>query len=115
MSLRRLGGAELQQVAPRPDQSGRVTDGTLIPGLPQTPEFAAHSLLLSNPHAPDAEIKSMVKTRIDRQARLSHPKPLRCWFILDEAALRRAVGGPAVMHLQSLMRSYRACGRRSCR
>jgi hypothetical protein len=38
--------------------------------------------------------------RLDRQAVLdsaSSPDPPRLWVMLDEAALRRGVGGPAVM------------------
>ncbi|MEW2632657.1 Scr1 family TA system antitoxin-like transcriptional regulator [Streptomyces sp. NPDC048389] len=55
--------------------------------------------------------RSSAMTRVNRQARLSQPKPLRCWFILDEAALRRAVGGPAVMDRR--LASLIECGTRS--
>ncbi|WP_413115100.1 helix-turn-helix domain-containing protein [Streptomyces sp. CY1] len=68
-----------------------------IPGLLQTAELARESLRIGNRHAPDAEIEAMVKARLDRQARLDHPQPRECWFIVDEAALRRPAGGPEVM------------------
>ncbi|WP_086885533.1 helix-turn-helix domain-containing protein [Streptomyces rhizosphaericus] len=71
-----------------------------FPGLLQTPELAEHSLRCGLPHAPDAEIESMVKAHIDRQALLDKPKPPRSWFIIDEAVLRRPVGGPEVMRDQ---------------
>jgi hypothetical protein len=53
-----------------------------------------------HPHAPDAEIEAMVKARIERQARLSQPKPPRLWIILDEAVLRRPIGGREAMRQQ---------------
>ncbi|MGP3982063.1 helix-turn-helix domain-containing protein [Streptomyces sp. KR80] len=73
-----------------------------VHGLLQTPETAERWLRCGHPYAPDAEIEAMVKARIDRQKRLNAPKPPRCWFILDEAVLRRSVGGPEVMHHQML-------------
>jgi transcriptional regulator with XRE-family HTH domain len=72
------------------------------PGLFQTPEYAEALIRGVHPHAPDAEIKAMVKARIDRRARLNHPKPPRNWIVLDEAVLRRRVGGPEVMAHQLL-------------
>ncbi|BBJ39841.1 transcriptional regulator [Streptomyces antimycoticus] len=79
--------------------------GATFPGLLQTPDLAKHSLRCGFPQAPDAEIQAMVKARIDRQVLLDRAKPPRCWFILDEAVLRRLVGGPTVMcdQLSSLL------------
>lgn len=71
-----------------------------VPGLLQTPALAERSLRCGHPHAPEAEIRAMVKARLDRQKRLSSSKPPRCWFILDEAVLRRPVGGPQMMTRQ---------------
>lgn len=68
-----------------------------VPGLLQTPDLAKRSLRCGNPYAPEAEIEAMVKARLDRQARLRSHNPPHCWFILDEAVLRRPVGGPKVM------------------
>ncbi|MEU9110290.1 helix-turn-helix transcriptional regulator [Streptomyces sp. NPDC048483] len=73
-----------------------------VPGLLQTRELAAPSLRCGRPHAPDAEIEAMVKARIDRQELLNAPKPPRCWFVLDEAVLRRRIGSPEVMRRQML-------------
>jgi transcriptional regulator with XRE-family HTH domain len=70
------------------------------PGLLQTAEYAATLMRGVHPHAPDAEIEAMVKARLDRQPLLDRPKPPRCWFILDEAVLRRPIGGPEVMRDQ---------------
>ncbi|MBL1099796.1 helix-turn-helix domain-containing protein [Streptomyces coffeae] len=71
-----------------------------IPGLLQTPELAKESLRIGNRFAPDAEIEEWTNVRIDRQTRLNESRPPHCWFIVDEAALRRAAGGPEVMRRQ---------------
>ncbi|GHJ29405.1 helix-turn-helix domain-containing protein [Streptomyces hygroscopicus] len=78
-----------------------------IPGLLQTAELARASLRIGHRHAPDAEIDALVKARLDRQARLDQPHPPECWFIVDEAALRRPAGGPEVMRrqMESLLES----------
>ncbi|MGW3568888.1 helix-turn-helix domain-containing protein [Streptomyces sp. NPDC000941] len=71
-----------------------------VHGLLQTPEFADRWLRCGHPDAPDGEIASLVKARLDRQERLSVSRPPRCWFILDETVLRRRVGSPEVMRHQ---------------
>ncbi|AQA11056.1 helix-turn-helix domain-containing protein [Streptomyces malaysiensis] len=71
-----------------------------IPGLLQTSATAERLFRVGKPEAPDTEINAMVKARIGRQSRLSAPKPPRCWFILDEAVLRRPIGGPEVTYRQ---------------
>src|SRR5690606_730285 len=45
----------------------------------------------------DEEIQARVEARLARQAILSGDAPLQYWVVLDEAVLRRAVGGPRVM------------------
>jgi transcriptional regulator with XRE-family HTH domain len=105
---------EVARKEPFPGKYRRVTEvasravvirqyaSATVPGLLQTAELAERSLLCGYPHAPDAEIKAMVSARIDRQARLEGPKPPRCWFVLDEAVLRRRVGSPQIMYRQML-------------
>ena len=44
----------------------------------------------------------LVAARLDRQAILSRERPPELWVVLDEAALRRPVGGSKVMHDQTL-------------
>ncbi|MFC0599772.1 helix-turn-helix domain-containing protein [Streptomyces palmae] len=70
------------------------------PGLLQTPAYADRLMRIGQPNAPDAEIAALVKARMDRQPRLYGPEAPRCWFILDEAVLRRPVGGADVMRSQ---------------
>lgn len=71
-----------------------------VPGLLQNREVARYSLRTGYPHAPQAEIDAMADLRLARQARLWGDTPPRCSFILDEAVLRRPVGGPATMAVQ---------------
>jgi len=69
-----------------------------VPGLLQTEDYARAVTLLeySNPK----EINRRVSLRMARQAILSRPGPTGLWVVLDEAALRRPIGGSAVMRAQ---------------
>ncbi|CAM5377253.1 hypothetical protein SBADM41S_08097 [Streptomyces badius] len=50
----------------------------------------------------DAEhLEERVAARLDRQVRLTGPDRPELWIVLDEAVLRRPVGGAAVMRGQS--------------
>lgn len=77
-----------------------------VPGLLQTPEYAR--ALLSMGHSlRDAEhLEERVAARLDRQVRLTGRDRPELWIILDEAVLRRPVGGSAVMRgqLEKLLR-----------
>lgn len=77
-----------------------------VPGLLQTPEYAR--VLLSVGHSlRDAEhLEERVAARLGRQVRLTGADRPQLWIILDEAVLRRPVGGPAVMReqLEKLLR-----------
>jgi transcriptional regulator with XRE-family HTH domain len=70
----------------------------LIPGLLQTEDYARAVTLLeySNPK----EINRRVSLRMTRQAILYRPKPASLSVVLDEAALRRPMGGSSVMRTQ---------------
>jgi Domain of unknown function (DUF5753) len=69
-----------------------------VPGLLQTEDYARAVTLLeySNPK----EINRRVSLRMARQAILSRPGPTSLLVVLDEAALRRPIGGSAVMRAQ---------------
>ncbi|MEV6976904.1 helix-turn-helix transcriptional regulator [Kitasatospora sp. NPDC093806] len=71
-----------------------------VPGLLQTPAFARCSLRAGHPHATQQEIDELVAARLGRQARLGSASPPRCWYVLDEAVLRRPVGTDRVMRYQ---------------
>ena len=68
---------------------------TFIPGLLQTEEYA-RALLQGAGHSED-EIERMVTGRLERQELLEQSPRPQLEFILGEAAVSRAVGGPGVM------------------
>lgn len=85
---------------------------TLIPGLLQTPAYARAVCLAHQPTAPDEEIDRLVAARMERAELLSDPTKPLLWVVLDEAALRRMTGGPAVMaealgHIVGMVRRRR--------
>ncbi|MBZ4321098.1 helix-turn-helix domain-containing protein [Streptomyces huiliensis] len=78
----------------------RNYESLFIPGLLQTEEYARAVIKGVLPMASTREIEQRVQARVERQAVLTKADPLTLWAIMDEAALRRLVGGPAVMHEQ---------------
>lgn len=81
-------------------QSARNYESLFIPGLLQTEDYARAVIRGVLPSATDAEVEDRVRARIERQEVLTKGTPLKLWAVLDEAALRRVVGGPAVMRAQ---------------
>jgi transcriptional regulator with XRE-family HTH domain len=69
-------------------------------GLLQTGDYARVVNRASLPEATDESIERLVELRIARQRRLTGANLLTAWFVLDEAALRRPVGGRDVMRCQ---------------
>jgi transcriptional regulator with XRE-family HTH domain len=71
----------------------------VVPGLLQTEEYA--SAFLRDAHRKSvAEIDDLVKLRAVRQELLERQNPPEMTFLIDEAAIRRVVGGPSVMKRQ---------------
>ena len=70
-----------------------------VHGLFQTEDYARAVSRLRKA-ASDDEIERRVALRLKRQDLLSRPDPPYIWSVMDEAVLRRAVGGPAVMRAQ---------------
>ncbi|WP_405797794.1 helix-turn-helix domain-containing protein [Streptomyces sp. NBC_01506] len=84
----------------------------LIPGLLQTEAYARAVFRAYQPTAPEEVIDQLVEARLERARLLSDPTTPLFWGILDEATLRRQVGGPAVMaealrQVAALARRYR--------
>jgi transcriptional regulator with XRE-family HTH domain len=75
-------------------------ESLFIPGLLQTEDYARAVIRGTLPHASTEQVETRVTARMDRQALLTKPDPPRLWAIMDEAAARRAVGGPRVMREQ---------------
>ena len=71
-----------------------------IPGLLQTEDYARALLAAQGLVLDPAQIEKRVQVRIARQACLNDEPNLNLWTILDEGALRRQIGGKAVMRDQ---------------
>jgi hypothetical protein len=78
----------------------RTFELQFVHGLFQTEDYARAVTLLGHRAASAAEIDRRVSMRLKRQDLLSRPDPPQVWSILDEAALRRPVGGREVMRAQ---------------
>ena len=68
----------------------------MIPGLLQTEDYA-RALIRGLMTYDAAEIERRVEVRMTRQELLAQPDRPQLWAILDEAAVRRVVGGQAIM------------------
>lgn len=77
-----------------------VYEPQLVHGLLQTADYARAVMRASLPEASEDEIERRVALRLDRQSRLREDNPPRLQVILDEAVLRRPVGGTAAMSAQ---------------
>ncbi|PXX63956.1 helix-turn-helix protein [Nocardia tenerifensis] len=80
--------------------SARHYQTSTIPGLLQTMEYATAVIDTSMPKVEAAIMEDRARARMDRAANLTKDDPLELWVVMDEAAIRRTVGGPAVMHGQ---------------
>ncbi|MGP3966450.1 helix-turn-helix domain-containing protein [Streptomyces sp. 6N223] len=74
--------------------------GMSVPGLLQTEAYALASFRVGDPRRTKKEIQRLMDGRLGRQARLRSANSPEYSAILDEAAIRRPVGGPAVMRAQ---------------
>jgi transcriptional regulator with XRE-family HTH domain len=76
----------------------RAYEVQFIPGLLQTEDYARAVTMLgySNPK----EINRRVSLRLARQVILDRPEPPSLWVVLDEATLRRPIGGVSAMRTQ---------------
>jgi transcriptional regulator with XRE-family HTH domain len=66
----------------------------LIPGMLQTERYMR---AIMDPAVTSAALEERIATRLERQAILQKENPPKTLFVLDEAVLRRTVGGPEVM------------------
>lgn len=71
-----------------------------VPGILQTERYARAVLRSGFPPRSDAECDRLVVTRLERAKILDDPVTPVVWALLDEAVLRRPVGGPEVMAAQ---------------
>lgn len=78
----------------------RTYEVQFVPGLLQTNDYARAVILLGHQHARPDEIERRVILRLARQRLLTRENPAQLWAVVDEAALRRPIGGPKVMREQ---------------
>jgi transcriptional regulator with XRE-family HTH domain len=72
----------------------------VIPGLLQIEDYA-RALIRTGPlELGPEEVERLVEVRMARQKVLAKADRPQFWAILDEAAIRRPIGGPAVMRAQ---------------
>lgn len=78
----------------------RTLETSAVPGLLQTPEYARAMTRAAVDGLEESRLDALVEVRIARQDVLRSDPPLVLSAVLDEAVLRREVGGPEVMTRQ---------------
>ncbi|SBW17500.1 helix-turn-helix domain-containing protein [Protofrankia symbiont of Coriaria ruscifolia] len=78
----------------------RTYEIQFIPGLLQTEDYARAIITQGNGGAQSDTIERRISVRMNRQKLLARPTHPRLWVVIDEAALRRPLGGPKVMRAQ---------------
>jgi transcriptional regulator with XRE-family HTH domain len=78
----------------------RVYELQFIPGLLQTADYTRAVVVRGQPGASASQVERRVQLRAARQELLAKPGGPRLWAVLDEAALRRPIGGRAAMRAQ---------------
>lgn len=78
----------------------RIFEQTIIHGLLQTADYARALAAVETVNTTADRVDRQVEIRMARQERVLADNPPDLWVILDEAALRRVVGGPEVMREQ---------------
>ncbi len=69
-------------------------------GLLQTTDYALTVLRELRPKDSEEQIRRVVDLRMQRQRLLDQDPALEAWIILDEGAIRRNIGGAAIMQRQ---------------
>jgi len=80
----------------------RLYSALVVPGVLQTVDYAHAVLRAIRLDLEQREIERRVELRKSRQSFLARGEYPALWVVLDEAALRREVGGPEVMRAQLL-------------
>jgi transcriptional regulator with XRE-family HTH domain len=75
----------------------RVFEDQVVHGLLQTEAYARIVMSAVRTQQSARQIDRAVELRVQRQEALTREDPLKLWLILNEAVIRRAVGGADVM------------------
>jgi transcriptional regulator with XRE-family HTH domain len=78
----------------------RSYEVSVVSGLLQTADYARAVMREMFPRHSAEQIERLVDLRMMRQRRLDDDPPLELWAILDEAVIRRTVGGSECMRAQ---------------
>jgi hypothetical protein len=78
----------------------RTYEVQYVPGLLQAEDYARAVIELGHGSASAEEVTRRVDLRMTRQQSLARPGGPRLWAVVDEAALRRPIGGPNVIRSQ---------------
>ena len=71
-----------------------------VPGLIQTADYARAITRAKLSDVTDDDLERIVDVRMERQKILTSDDGPHVWFVINEAVVRRVVGGPEVMHRQ---------------
>ncbi|MFC4054819.1 helix-turn-helix domain-containing protein [Actinomadura syzygii] len=78
----------------------KAYESELMPGLLQTPDYYRAFLNAAPAVGNDDEIDHKIDVRSARQERLTGEDPPKFWAVVNEAVIRRVVGGEEVMSAQ---------------
>ncbi|SHN74309.1 Helix-turn-helix domain-containing protein [Cryptosporangium aurantiacum] len=78
----------------------RTYEVQFVPGLLQTEAYARAVINLGHGSRARDEIDRRVELRMARATVLTRPEPPRLWAVLDEAVLRRPIGGADILRGQ---------------
>jgi transcriptional regulator with XRE-family HTH domain len=78
----------------------RIYEVNLIPGLLQTEDYARAVIRAGMMNSPSEDVERSVALRMARQPAVTRDDPPKVWAVMDEAALRRRVGGASLMRMQ---------------
>jgi transcriptional regulator with XRE-family HTH domain len=79
----------------------RTYENELVPGLFQTEDYTRAVIkAAAHPERDTAALERIVAVRADRQARLTDENPPQVYAVINEAVIRRVVGGSRIMHEQ---------------
>ncbi|GGN65523.1 transcriptional regulator [Streptomyces kronopolitis] len=84
---------ELEELAAQAD----IYASQVIPGILQTHDYAHAVIDGSRRWRTEREVKTFAELRMQRASVLTRENPLPVWCVLDESALRRAMGGPTTL------------------
>jgi hypothetical protein len=87
----------------------RTYEVQFVPGLLQTEAYARAVVQIGYGNADSEEIDRRVKLRMTRKELLNRPGGPRLWAVIDEAVLRRPIGGVGVLReqIEALIESCR--------